>query len=332
MALFAFAGCKKSDKPIAKHGNTVYVAGNTDSKPILWKDTLAAVVLPGLPDGYGLTSAITTSGNDVYIVGSIGSSYIGETVIAVYWKNKVLTRVSDGHSNAEGNAISVSGSDVYVAGSISPNGVTDACYWKNGALTNLASPAAFTSSRALGIAVNGPDVYVCGNIVKNGKQAEAVYWKNGVLNEITDGSAPAYAVAINVKNNSVHIAYNVYTPNSVAVASYYWKDGVSAQLSNPYAYTSINGLTVDATGVYIAGEAQIGQQVIPVLWQNNAIQALTATYSYSKTQSVFLLGNDVYAAGWDGEPVYWKNGERFTLIKRPDQTGYRTSGIAVISH
>jgi len=333
LALVGLAGCKKSNgnKPANKRDTTVYVSGNSQLGAIVWTNG-SVKVLPS-PTGFGTTKAITTSGSDVYIVGS--SMLNGGINTAVYWKNNVVTRLSDGSTdpelkiNAEGNAIAVSGNDVYIAGIISPNGAPNAVYWKNGVLNNLANAASFSSSEALGIAVNGANVYVCGNIVKSGRQSQAVYWKNGVLNEITDGSAPAYAVAISVKNNSVHMAYNVYTPNSLAVASYYWKDGISSQPSNPYAYTSLNALAVDSARVYLAGNAQMGIQLVPVLWKNNAIETLPTIYTYSKTESIALIGNNVYVAGWDGEPVYWKNG---VLVKLKSPTDYQTSGISVVAH
>jgi len=332
LALLALAGCKKSgdNKPAIKHDTTVYFSGTNFQQAILWKNGVATE-LPS--EEYGTASAITLSGTDVYVSGSFRSA--GNILTAVYWKNKTATKLGDGLKSSQGNAIAIAGTDIYVAGTVSPNDVTEAAYWKNGVLTNLAS-GAYNSSEALGIAINGTDVYVCGNIVKSGGLSEAVYWKNGVLNEITDGSAAANtaanAAAIVVKNNSVHIVYSSAQPNSPISQSYYWKDGISALISNPYASTDVNSLAVDAANVYFAGSAWAGRQYFPMLWKDNNLQDLATTSNYSSTKSIALIGKDIYVAGFDGEPVYWKNGARFKLVKRSDQAFIGISGIAVIGY
>jgi len=328
LALLALVGCKKSssNKPANKRDTTVYVSGTNFLQAILWTNGVATE-LPS--DEYGTASAIALSGTDVYVSGSFRSA--GNIFTAVYWKNKTATKLGDGLKTSQGNAIAIAGTDIYVAGTVSPNDVTEAAYWKNGVLTNLAS-GAYTSSEALGIAINGTDVYVCGNIVKSGRLREAVYWKNGVLNEITDGSAAANAAAIVVKNNSVHIVYSSAEPNSPNSQSYYWKDGISALISNPYASADVNSLAVDAASVYLAGSAWAGRQYFPMLWKDNNLQDLATTSNYSSTKSIALIGKDVYVAGFDGEPVYWKNGTRVKLITRSGPTGFGISGIAVIGY
>ena len=189
LALFVLASCKKGSnpKPAAKLDTGVYIIGDVvggpSSGPVLWKNGVATRL-----DSISLYNlvAIAINGNDLYTAGWIFTPVVGT---ATYWKNGILTKITDGSADAEAYDIDVSGNNVYVAGYVSTgtaaqNSVTSlAAYWKNGVLTTLANAG---PSYAYKIIVSGTDVYVLGYITKN--KPLAVYWKNGVVNLIGDTS------------------------------------------------------------------------------------------------------------------------------------------------
>lgn len=128
---------------ITLNGSDVYVTGVT-SKHIsyyftgcYWKN--GELVTLATPDSWSSeASALTVSGSDVYVVGSI-QNYVNNTnnYAVVYWKNGVMTQLSEVCRTASGASIAVSGRDLYVAGTVSSGSDILATVWKNGEATTL---------------------------------------------------------------------------------------------------------------------------------------------------------------------------------------------------
>src|ERR1700754_5098805 len=72
------------------------------------------------------------TGPDIYVAGYI-TAQNGHPV-AAYWKNGILTKLSDSTLVSQASAIIVQGSDIYVAGisSSANQSNTTVTYWKNG--------------------------------------------------------------------------------------------------------------------------------------------------------------------------------------------------------
>jgi glutamate synthase domain-containing protein 3 len=147
---------------------------------------------------------------DVYIAGSVKAQ--NGYYVAAYWKNGVITKLTDSLSDAFGNNIAVSGTDVYVTGSIDNKGAT---YWKNGKSVTLSS-----SGKTFAIAVAGNDVYVAG--ISTG----FCYWKNGVETRLGSEGLAYYASSIQV------IGKDVYVSGFTGSAKVYWKNNVAIPFSN----------------------------------------------------------------------------------------------------
>lgn len=74
---------------------------------------------------------------DVYVA---GYEITAGVKTPVYWKNGVITRLSQAGESGQASSIAVSGQDIYVTGS-QENSATStgpATVWKNGTPTNLA--------------------------------------------------------------------------------------------------------------------------------------------------------------------------------------------------
>ena len=201
---------------IVVSGNDVYVAGGShislqghDSTyrfAMYWKNGVPVSLVKGMLDfssdsstliSYPTTTGIAVSGNDVYVAGQEWNGKIANTE-AVYWKNGVVTWLTDRNifEGSSATSIAVSGNDVFVAGYKDVNGVDYATCWKNGVATLLTNGTG--GSGANSIAVSGSDVYVAGYENINGYSV-ARYWKNGVAANLSDGRSRANANAIYVQ-------------------------------------------------------------------------------------------------------------------------------------
>lgn len=91
---------------IAVSGSDVYVAGyqniNDTSRAMLWKNG-APLILPY--GGSAAANAVFVSGTDVYVAGY--GWHIGGVYVSVYWKNGVLTSLTNGTNPAIANSIFV---------------------------------------------------------------------------------------------------------------------------------------------------------------------------------------------------------------------------------
>jgi len=312
----------------------IHVAGwgdaPTGSAPFYWKDGeleyLDACVSPGSLIGGGYAHSIFVSGNDVYAAGWI----FCKEHKACYWKNGVRTDLVQTPGTGYARSIYVSGSDVYVAGWIDRFDFTIPCFWKNGVRTELSRRGA--SAMAKAIFVSGSDVYVCGetNVSVNMNPGIAIpcYWKNGARTDLSviDPKREGYANAVCFSADNVYVAGSVVDTEYSGVPCY-WVNGTRIDLSRSYVYTGwAESIQVSGSDVYIGGATQSPTtEIIPCYWKNDKRTDLSVV-SPGKggyVNSVFVLGNDVFAAGYGGldpdqgadyaVPCYWKNETRIDL-------------------
>jgi hypothetical protein len=124
---------------ICSSGSDVYIAGNLQDSllnqnlGVYWKNGSMIKILPTANEVGTVATGITVIDNDVYISGGTGFS---NKTYAVYWKNGIEYRLTDGTFQAVALAIAVSGADVYVAGIENQMPV----YWKNNVPHKLPLP------------------------------------------------------------------------------------------------------------------------------------------------------------------------------------------------
>ncbi|MDR1877154.1 MAG: Ig-like domain-containing protein, partial [Flavobacteriaceae bacterium] len=215
-------------KSVYVSGNDVYVAGEDDNKPVLWKNGVVQV-LPHIK--WGSAYSVYVSGSDVYIAGE--NSYI-----PALWKNGVKQALNAGYGSAK--SVYVSGSDVYVAGEDNYKPVL----WKNGVKQILSNDGGVAQS----VFISGTDIYVVGD-----DDSGAVLWKNGVKQALPSTSW-ASAHSVYVSGTDVYVAGR---DDSGAVL---WKNGVQQALYG----VSARSVFVSGSDVYVAGE----NSNKPVLWKN----------------------------------------------------------------
>jgi len=187
-------------------GNDVYVSGGSryaGNSAKYWKNGVSTDLsnrltyygVNGNPC-YPTTTAISVSGNDVYVAGFQLTST--NSHVAIYWKNGIPSYLTtDSISNSEARSIFTSGNDVYIAGYQNINNYSRATYWKNGVPTTLTTGT--TPSVANSIFVKGNDVYIAGYQWTVGGYYTATYWKNGEVVKLTDGTKDAIANSIYIQ-------------------------------------------------------------------------------------------------------------------------------------
>ena len=159
-------------------GSDVYVGGSDGFVAKTWKNGNAT----SLPGGT-YAKSIYVVGSDVY---ACGDYYNYPISYALFWKNGVLTDLTDRSTVSNANAVFVSGSDVYVGGRIN----LVAKMWKNTVSTSLSNGTLFNTVSA--VCVGGSDVYAAGfEMLTPGGISVAKYWKNGTAQNLTDATNAA---------------------------------------------------------------------------------------------------------------------------------------------
>ena len=281
---------------------------------------------------------------DVYVSGYITAN--NGKIVPVYWKNGIMTKLTDSSLNVTGGKILINGKDVYMTGEItsaSDHGV--AVYWKNGVMTQLndGSYDAYASD----IAVSGNDVYVLGGT--EGDHTIPVYWKNGIQHILKNGSLDTYSTSIAVKGNDVYVVGDSKTTKNNGYAAL-WINDLYTPIADTIKYSSANDVIINGNDVYVGGNISSAQsaywkngvetvlQGAPAMtnmaisnnniyvlatiglttsgyWENGTLNLINGTGTYEIDANAFAVqGSDVYIAGIETAtsnqryPVYWKNG------------------------
>ena len=330
IGLLSAISCKKdnSTQPAEKFNADVYAVGLTSSssRPSIaacWKNGVPVNLATDTTISSGATS-IAVNGNDIYVAGYIGfADFISDTSnhkIAAMWKNGIITKLTDGTTDASANAVALNGSDIYLAGEYHNNAI----YWKNGVAVKLVDR--FLTSVASGIVINGTDVYVCGTSRDSNGASTATYWKNGVPTYFT-GYYTSAANGIIAKDNDIYIV-GFGNPTPVATAAVYWKNDKAVILSDEstgggYA-TSI---VVNGSDVYVAGSAFPNNAKVTGYWKNGIMTILNNAIF---TDAIAVNGTNVYVGGTGklGNATYWKNGDLIQLTNN-----YSTvTGVVIVSN
>jgi len=174
-------------------GSNVYLCGyeadSQGSNLVYWKNGGATELAHA--EGL-LANAISISGNDVYVVGSITDNITGAAEL-VYWKNGVINYLPKGPNGGQAYAIYIVGTDIYIAGiQYAASGNALATYWKNGTAVNLVTNER-SFSRSFFV-LNG-DVYVVG-YTSEVDATIATYWKNGVATPIGKINSLGYSIFV----------------------------------------------------------------------------------------------------------------------------------------
>jgi hypothetical protein len=125
-----------------------------------------------------------------------------------------------------------------------------------------------------------------------------------------NGSKIAYGAAI--KFTTMPPEPTVYIAGSNGSNAVYWKNGKLFSLTEG---TSSHSIQVVGGDVHAAGEGYINSKLLAVYWGNGKAVPLTNGPGISIANSIYVVGNDVYVAGYEAVgnenltvAKYWKNG------------------------
>jgi hypothetical protein len=268
---------------------------------------------------------------DIYLAGWRSSYPSNE--FAVYWKNGVLTDLTDGSRFITANAVAIAGNDVYVGGSDFINNHAVAKYWKNGMIANLADTT--IDSYVSSVAASGEDIYFAG-YENDGAHKIAKYWKNGQSVNLTSGANDAEITTIMVDCNHVYAAG--WESNGSFQVATYWKNGSPVSLGDGSKNTQTLSIAVSGNDIYVAGVEytdtlscpQCGRATAATatskIWKNGTvINTGSASQFFS---SIAISNGDVYVAGNDGPSAsYFKNGNAVHLTDGKNEA--QASAIAI---
>jgi len=222
--------------------------------------------------------------------------------------------------------------DVYAAGYVANNSGEAPVYWKDGLQVGLSGSGLGSANS---IFVSGSDVYVAGV----DSVAGAVYWKNGEMTALPNGYS---ANSIFVSGSDVYVAGQELPPQGPYVAVY-WKNGTLVPLTDGTQSADAWSIFVSGSDVYVGG---FENETIPTgpnssyngsfskYWLNGTPVDLNDAMYGGVAISIFVSGNDVYAAGYScynlipdcATAALWNNG---TLTQLLTQNNTTASSIVV---
>ena len=294
----------------------VYVSGSLGGQAVYWKNG-GAVILPGGE----MATGIAVVGPDVYVSGW-GHDPSTFVFVAKYWKNGVLTDLSNGTSDFLATGIAVSGTDVYVSGTAGA-WVHTALYWKNGVAVPLGPGQAW----GIAVAANG-DVYLSSQDSYVGGPR---YWKNGSLLPLP-GTASSTVNAIAVQGSNWY-AVGV-DDNGSSQTALCWQNGSPYYLMQ-HLNSDAMAVAVDPNGLpVISGTTGAGYKQNISYWLHQDITFIsTGKFGYittgvavdGTTGDVYICGSESDSPSTSINAKYWKNGQVVVL----STTGGTASGIAL---
>ncbi|MDF2517460.1 MAG: hypothetical protein K0R59_2756 [Sphingobacterium sp.] len=276
---------------------------------------------------------------DLYVGGFIEGP--NRRNIAVYLKNGVPVRLTDGQHHAEVTAMYIDGNDVYAAGYHRDHLV----YWKNGQEISITDPP--LQGWINQILIKNNEVHIVGTtqfINHNGPNRlkdmpyeilVATYWKNGQAMALTDPSLPANGAGIAIDPEN-----NVYIAGYEALKTRYWKNGQPVAAFDKAAYTVYpTGVVIANNNIYVSGysiEGPDNEFVLskrkPIYWSGReGATILPELGENGGATAIAVSGKDVYVAGFNSQylPTYWKNGVAAVLDNAVDTDIPERYSIAV---
>jgi hypothetical protein len=252
--LLLSVGCSDDDALNASTQNPVdiYVIGQNNSHAAYWKNN-QMISLNDNASSFSTADSIIVKNDIVHIV---GTSYNNGVTNKLYWKNGVVTNLTQTFSTPDQavrriTGMDVVGNDVYFVGytknPIIAAEIYDLVYWKNGIKTVVKSNTNKICDSNIKVLNN--DVYIIGtddiNNFPNG------YYKNGVFTNLPNTYIEDFAVnnnemcvfgqsMFNVSNNFI---YNTNTGNYTVI--------------NFTDNSEMKYLSFDNTNMYYANDHQV---------------------------------------------------------------------------
>ncbi|WP_158642871.1 IPT/TIG domain-containing protein [Mucilaginibacter ginsenosidivorax] len=351
--------------PATGDGGTIVTVTGTNFDTVIAGDTVMVNGVPGVvksATATSLTFAVPQNGmsgpvrvasskgfaigpdfhfpHTIYATGYQRTKANSNSLIMI-WKNSNGHYVDGYQAFGEGLGIAVMDTDVYVAGwNYNSGAIETARYWKNNAETVLYEGLNWSTGNA--IAVNGSDVYVAGfrAVDVYNSQYVACYWKNGACTYLSQPGPWGVANSIAISGSNVYMAgcYTGLQPSDYVAFNWpcYWKNGKMETITpmHPDGYSTANSIFISGSDIYVAWSELYGVSTA-YIWKNGVSIALTDGAHDADVKSVFVVGNDVYAAGYESNgsrkvAKYWKNGVPVSLTN--GSTDAEANSISVVGN
>ncbi len=287
--------------------------GTAQQSPVVTGSTSSHTVNLG-----NVVACATQPVADVYVFGNETSP--GPNSVLKYWKNGVVTNVSNGSRSCYiSHAFISPNNDIYIAGQEwdSLGYTSNAKVWINGVKTDITG-LSFLNSNANDVFVNGSNVYVAydmDNIVTG--LTSARIWKNGTSTTLSNDSANFHANCVFVNGSDVYVGGTKTPQASIVSRAVIWKNGIPQYLNNGQFNSIVRKILVNGTDVYAVGQDNLGGNGSgrAVIWKNGVATYLTdGISSDAMANDIFIDGTDIYvcgrkSSGGSGEKAQlWKNG------------------------
>lgn len=248
----------------------IYTMGEVEleaggNKTVIWKNGIS---IYDIPQTTFIPYEMVVIGTDVYLAGSVNGN-TAPYLRPAYWKNGVITTLSQTSDYASAISIHIDGNDIYASGwDLTANNTQyQAKYWKNGVAQTIAD-----CPRLHDITTSGSDIYVAGYDFTY----KPAYWKNGAKVSLPVASgAGGEAIRIKLNGNDVYVCGSEEITGQPQKAIL-WKNGIQQPLDGTAnAYTVANDMDIDGSNIYLCG-AHYGSnnQYRAVYWKNGSIHYL----------------------------------------------------------
>lgn len=287
------------------NSSDIYVCGAKNGQPCYWKNNTL-----NLLDYTGFSSSVADTiivvNNDVHVLGIGRNDVLGYTK-SLYWKNNILTNLTDSFSTSSDLVYSITGmvivdNDVYFAGittdiSVTPN-TYNLVYWKNGVKTVVSSFSTLNTyeshvNRYGTLEVLNNDVYISGVQENNGVLSYGYfinadfYPVDKIIMGFKSFNSEIYCFGINSQQNGFY--KNLSTGDETNLATNFHVGKICFDAGNIYAK---GGQSIFENGISIYTNPS---PILPIEYssftfyvKNGITYVLTTEYSLSP---VFNLTN-----------------------------------------
>lgn len=299
--------------------NVVKFAGIAASVVDADENSIEVIVPPG-----GATGTVSVKANDGTATGPSFKYYdlffLGNQIVTSqlepsknyvrYWRNGIVSDISDQSKYYYGTAFTVSGDDVFISGHHFDGQTIHPVYWKN----TQVHPLSTGMGNASDISVVGNDTYVSG-IYHNGTSFIAMYWKNGSGVELSEGLySNDDASSIDVVDGNVFVGGALSTSGMTSKAAL-WKNESNEQIDNVLESSNIADVEVVGQDVHLVGRRFEGSKVYITYWKNGAATDITNGEYSAEATSISVIGGDVYITGYENTSAGKSQGKVWNVTK-----------------
>ena len=311
------------DDSISQNGINIYVCGRNDTKPCYWVNSRRVdLEHPSYP--YGYITDIKAYNGKVYVSGYVLKDQKRQ---ACYWIDNdffLLYPHSGEQEESMTEKMIIIDNIFYIVGYYSQNGISYACYWKNGELVTLQNEKTNKSGGA-SIYVKNNNIYVGGAYLDDEKKYTPCYWLNG---EMVTLQGYGYINFIDIQNDKLILAgfNHEYFKYGRRERGCRWENDdftiytdVDCQVKDIFVFNNKVYLT-GCYFAYISSDKSMRKACYYI--DTKKIEISVPFYEYSEANCIIQYEGEIYMAGETGingeyppqrRACYWIGNVFYTL-------------------